>query len=65
MAGAIGAAAIFVARKAYKKGPLYTASTFNGKSLLPAVLKPAAGEKNGWSAAFWIIPAAGAYYLSK
>ena len=65
MAGAVGAAAIFVARKAYKKGPLHSAAPSSGKGFLPAVAKPASLDKNGWNAMFWILPAAGAYYLSK
>ena len=65
IAGAFGAAAIYLGRQVLKGGgnPLYSSAKFNDKNV--PVIPPDAIARNGWSGLFWIIPAAGAYYLSK
>ena len=66
-AGAVGAAAIYVVRKTWKntaKNPLYTgAVTSNGKGV--PIPKPVQLDKHGWNGMFWILPLAGAYFLTK
>lgn len=65
-AGAVGAGAIYIGRKAWHnktKNPLYTGAASNGKGI--PIPKPVSLDKNQWSAMFWILPLAGAYFLTK
>lgn len=61
--GVAGAAGIIIARKLPMVETVMDQSApYNGK-MLP-ILPANFGGKNGWSALFWILPAAGAWYLS-
>jgi hypothetical protein len=63
MLGAVGAAGIFVARKIPVVGNRMDQGAPTTNGALPLV--PDVMVKNGWSAAFVLIPAAAAWYLSK
>lgn len=61
--GVVGAAGIFIARKIPTVENLMdqTHGPWNRGILIPDTI----GAKNGWSAPFWIVPALGAWYLSR
>jgi hypothetical protein len=61
--GAVGAAAIYGVRSFMGPQNPMDAGTVQSRGALPLV--PEFMVKNGWSLAFTIIPAAGAWYLSR
>lgn len=63
VAGLFGVGALYIARQTPMiSDGMRRAAPWNGKSV-PMV--PEVMVRNDWSAAWWAIPAVGAYYLSK